>query len=122
MRVTCDTDGYEGVWVEISPRFTRAEVLALVEADEETTIRNLRERMTACHIPLNDGTAIVDPGDFVAERLEQADILVLAWVGQILPSVIGNQRTLGKVSLRLSSGNNGTAMAATKTTNASQTM
>jgi Na+-transporting NADH:ubiquinone oxidoreductase subunit NqrB len=116
MRVTCDAEGFESAWVELTPRFTRAEVMALVEADEADTIAALRERMTGCYIPLNDGTAITEPAMFVADRLEEADILILAWVGQMPATVIGHRRMLGKVSLQLSSGNKGTAMATTMTT------
>lgn len=115
MRVTCEADGFDA-WVDIAPRFTRRDVERFVEADEDTTIAMIRERLTACHIPLNDGTVITDADGFTGERLQEADILIVAWLGELLPRVIGHQRTLGKASSRLSSGNNGTATAATMTT------
>lgn len=117
MRVTCEVDGFDA-WVDISPRFTRAQVTAYLEMDETAVIAMLRERMTACHVPLNDGTVIDDPAEFVAERLEEADVLILAWIGGIVLQVVGHQRTLGKASSRLSSGSNGvlTTSATTATT------
>ena len=113
MRINCELDGVGDVWLELEPRFTRRDVKALEEAEEEQTIAMIRERLTACHIP-TEGGAIDSPEEFTGARLEDADVAVIAWLGAVLPTVIGYRRALGNASLRLSSGSNGSGIVASK--------
>lgn len=115
MRITCGVAGYDEVWVEIDPRFTRRDVTTILDAEEDALLEQIRRRVTACHIPLEDGTVIDNADDLTGARLEEADLVVIGWLGSLLPTVIGTRRTLGNASVRLSSGSNGNEIAATKT-------
>jgi hypothetical protein len=115
MRITCGVAGYDDAWVELDPRFTRRDVTAILDAEEDALLEQIRRRVTACHIPLNDGTAIESADDLTGARLEEADLVVIGWLGGLLPTVIGTRRNLGNASVRLSSGSSGNEIAATKT-------
>ena len=107
MRVECDQAGFEQNWLEIDEAWTRREVLALGEADEEELLAILRRKVTACNIERVGGEPVTDPAQLDEDTLLDADEVVWGWLARALYLVIGRRRSLGNLSARLLSAQNG---------------
>jgi len=115
MRFECSAEGFERNWIEVSERWTRREVEAVVSTSVDADyIDILRQKTTAVHLELATGDVIETPEALTYEALMDADELLLGWLGYALPTAIAQRRLLGNASLRLSSNSSGIAAAPVK--------
>lgn len=121
VRIGCDAEGFEQNYIDVSPRWTQAEVQALAAIDDDAALYALlRAKTVACHIEAGDG-AITEPDGITPEAMRNADMLLIGWIGRVLPLAVAQRRALGNASARLSSRINAAAKMQTPTTAAPTT-
>ena len=119
MRIECDAAGFEHNWLEVEDKWTRREIIALEGfsmSDNARFFDMLKRKVQACHIALEDGGAIEDPANLDYDSLLDADEIIWGWLGQALWIAIGRRRSLGNLSARLLSAQNGRPEVAEKAT------
>ena len=121
IRIYCDDPDYSQTWIDIDGRWTLADQRRMVEVADDEFWAFLRAKTVACHIETGDGEAITDPALLNAEGLAGADVLIIAWLGAVLPLAVSKRRALGNASARLSLPTNGAGkMTPTPTPTAAQ--
>jgi hypothetical protein len=112
IRVDCTTPGLEHCFIEVSERWTRADIQALFEPGKAAEL--FRRKVTACHLAGVDGAAITNaPGtyDEAGELAADLDVRLVRFVPAALVLAVDEIASLGKANARLSSG--GTERATT---------
>jgi hypothetical protein len=110
MRIECDAEGFEHNWLDVADKWTRREIIALENfsiADNAEFFAMLKRKTKACHIVLDSGDVIDDPECLDYNSLLDADEIIWGWLGQSMWIAIGRRRTLGNLSARLLSAQNG---------------
>ena len=121
IRIYCDDPDYSQTWIDIDGRWTLADQRRMVEVADDDFWAFLRTKTVACHIETGDGEAITDPALLNGEGLAGADVLIIAWLGAVLPLAVSKRRALGNASARLSLPTNGAGkMTPTPTPTAAQ--
>ena len=120
VRIYCDDPDYPQTWIDIDGRWTLAEQRRMVEAQDDDFWAFLRTKTIACHIETGDGGAITDPALLTGEALADVDVLLISWLGAVLPLAVSKRRALGNASARLSLPTNGAGRTTTPTTTAAQ--
>ena len=122
IRIYCDDPDYSQTWIDIDGRWTLADQRRMVEVADDDFWAFLRTKTVACHIETGDGEAITDPAGLSGEGLADVDVLLIAWLGAVMPTAIAKRRALGNASARLSLPTNGAGkMTPTPTPTAAQT-
>ena len=122
IRIYCDDPDYSQTWIDIDGRWTLADQRRMVEVADDEFWAFLRTKTVACHIETGDGEAITDPALLNGGGLAGADVLIIAWLGAVLPLAVSKRRALGNASARLSLHTNGAGkMTPTPTPTAAQT-
>ena len=106
IRVYCDDPEYVDTWIDIEARWTLAEMDRMVEVAGDDFWAFLRGKAVACNIQTAGG-AISDPAEISAEGLRDVDVLLIGWLGRVLPLAVAQRRALGNASARLSLPSNG---------------
>jgi hypothetical protein len=117
-RIYCDEPEYADTWIELQDRWTVSEMERMIGSQGEEFYAFLRAKTTAMHIQTNDGGALTDPAAFSDAGLAEVDVLLLGWLGRVMPMAVARRRALGNASARLSLPNNGTPGQTTPTTTA----
>ena len=125
VKLTCTVDGLEANSIELRPRWTRADTKRLDGIEDEAYIEFLREKIVKCHIEVYgaDGgvvETIKSPDDLTDEVFDELDEVLIGWLGGALYTFIGQRRSLGNLSARVSSSTNGKVPAPTQTTDQNQ--
>ena len=120
IRVYCDDPEYSATWIDVDSRWTLGEQVRLLEVADDDFWAFLRGKTAACHIQTADGGAIDDPAQISAAGLAGCDVLVIGWLGSVLPVAIAKRRALGNASARLSLPTNGASKMTTTPTTAAQ--
>jgi hypothetical protein len=107
IRVYCDDPDYADTWIDIAGRWTLAEQRRMVEVADDDFWSFLRAKTIACHIETGDGATITDPDQISGAGLADVDVLVIGWLGSVLPLAIAKRKALGNASARLSLPRNG---------------
>lgn len=107
MRIECKEPGFEQNWVEVSERWTRREAASLFAVSGEEYFALLRDKLLACHIVPTVGEAITDPRQITPDNLLDCDEVILGFLGGALTLAVSERRSVGNLSVRLSSTTNG---------------
>ncbi len=115
VRIYCDDTEYPDTWVDVAARWTQGEMETMLAVQGDEFFAFLRSKVVACRIDTADGNAITDPAQLSAAGLKGVDVLLVGWLGAVLPLAVAKRRALGNASARLSSPNNGTGKTTTQT-------
>jgi len=121
IRIYCDDPDYSQAWIDIDGRWTLGDQRRMLEVEGDDFWAFLRKKAVACHIPTMDGGAVDDPAGLSGEGLADVDVLLIAWLGAVMPTAIAKRRALGNASARLSLPTNGAPLTRTPTTAAQMT-
>ena len=105
MRFDCKLDGMGENWVDVSDVWTRKEIATMAAVSTPAALVEwLQRKLTACHIETVEGEAIVSPDALTIEAIdERVDVRLYDFLGTVLIQSVGELRTLGPLSGRLSS-------------------
>lgn len=120
IRIWCDEPEYSETWIDIAERWTMGEMQRMVEAQGDEFYILLRGKTVAMHVQTNSGSVLTDPAQLSDAGLADVDVLLLGWLGRVMPLAIARRRALGNASARLSLPANGQP-APTPTMTAAQT-
>ena len=121
IRIYCDDPEYSEAWIDIDGRWTLGDQRRMLEVEGDDFWAFLRKKAVACHIPTMDGGAVDDPAGLSGAGLADVDVLLIAWLGAVMPTAIAKRRALGNASARLSLPTNGAGkMTPTPTPTAAQ--
>lgn len=115
VRVYCDDPDYLETWIDVSGRWTLAEQRRMLEVAGDDFWAFLRSKVAACHVQTVDGDAITDPAQLNEDGVGGCDVLVIGWLGSVMPVAIAKRRALGNASARLSLPTNGAKTTPTTT-------
>lgn len=100
-----EIEGLEHCFVEISEKWTRAEIRELTSKDDEDTIlKYLGAKLQGCHLErgIEGADPITSPEELLSEEgLDQLDLRLLDFVGTVLMQAPAILRSLGPLSGRL---------------------
>ena len=116
IRIYCDAPEYADTWIDILPRWSLADQERMLDVQGDEFFAFLRDKTAACHIETLSGAAITDPAQLTDSGLADVDVLLIGWLGSVLPLAVSKRRALGNVSARLSLPTNGGQMSRTGTT------
>ena len=104
MRFDCKLDGFDGNWVDVSEVWTRREIAVMAAVSTPTALVDwLQKKRTACHIATVEGEAITSPADLTIEAIdERVDVRLYDFLGTVLIQAVGELRSVGPLSGRLS--------------------
>ncbi len=102
VRIICDAPGLDGNWVDVADRWTQREIAEMNTAVDEAFFDVLRRKIVACHVVVSDALTITDPAQLTSETLLDADVMLMGWLGRVLPLAVAQLRYLGSRSARLS--------------------
>jgi hypothetical protein len=103
IRIECAAPGFERNWVEMPDVWTRRDTVEMNAAQGEAFWELLRRRMVACHLEMATGDVIDTPAGVTVDAIQDADELLLAWLGNTMPIALARRRALGEASARVSS-------------------
>ena len=104
VRIECSAPGFEQNWVEMPDVWTRRDTVEMQTAQGEAFWQLLRRRMVACHLVMATGDVLDKPEAVTTDAIQDADELLLAWLGNTMPIALARRRALGEASARVSSG------------------
>ncbi len=102
VRIICDAPGLEANWVDVADRWTQREIAAMHAAADEAFFALLRTKLTACNVVVSDALTVTDPAQLTDDVLMDADVMLMGWLGRVLPLAVAQLRYLGSRSARLS--------------------
>lgn len=103
IRIECSAPGFEANWVEMPDVWTRRDTVEMNTAQGEAFWVLLRRRCTGCHLVMTTGDVIDTPAGITVDAIQDADELLLAWLGNTMPIALARRRALGEASARVSS-------------------
>jgi hypothetical protein len=106
VRIECTAPGFEQNWVEMADTWTRREVVEMNAVSGEAFWELLRKRTISCHLVMATGVSLDTPAAITTDAIQDADELLLAWLGYAMPLSLAKRRALGEVSARVSSNAN----------------
>lgn len=112
LRIDCTTPGLEACFVEVSERWTRADIAAAFQPGIPFAAV-WRRRVTACALACVDGALLTDPGEVCDDDgvlHPDLDVRLVSFPDAALMLAINEIASLGKANARLSSGGSGRAM------------
>lgn len=101
-RIVCDALGLEGNWIDVADKWTQREIAELNTAADDAFFAILQHKAVACHVEATPELIITDPAQLTLENLLDADVLLMGWLGRVLPLAVAHRRVLGSRSARLS--------------------
>ena len=107
IRIECSAPGFTDNWVEMPDVWTRRDTVEMNAAQGEAFWELLRRRMLGCHLVMATGTVLDTPAAVTVDAIQDADELLLAWLGNTMPIALARRRALGEASARVSLGANG---------------
>lgn len=110
IRVECSTPDLEHCYIEVSERWTRADIAALFVDKQAADL--FRRKVTACHLECVNSAPITDSAGMYDETgaLEpDLDVRLIHFVPAALIMAVDKIASLGKANARLSSGGTGRA-------------
>ena len=116
IRIYCDDPDYPVTWVDVSDRWTLADQRRMMDVEGDDFYTFLRGRVTACHIETVEGDPITDPAQISEAGLGACDVLIIGWLGSVLPLAVAKRRALGNASARLSLPSNAPKLTTATTT------
>jgi hypothetical protein len=102
VRVYSSVEGFEDNWIEVTDAWTRTETSAYGTLTGDQFIDLWKRKVIGCHLTLGDGSLADDPAlvyDLIGDFDER--LIGLIRLGPV--RAIRHLRTLGEVSVRLSS-------------------
>ena len=87
-------EGFEGTWVELSPRWTRAEYRELLEATGDTWFTIFEAKVEGFCIQTSEGD-ITTFEELTEEALNFADMEVLGFLDGCMLGVVAERRSMG---------------------------
>ncbi len=102
VRYSCAVEGYTDSWVELDPRWTRAEERELLSVvGNDAYLDLLRRKAAAVH--LVDGKRVIDDvGALTDEGLADVDLVLWSFVIKVLFFAYQEQRSITDFVLRVS--------------------
>lgn len=121
VRFAVTVPGLESDWVEVSEVWTRREVKAVLEADEQALVGFLQTKLTGCHLTRPGADPLEEPGQIDADSLDELDLRLVDFLGTVLVQATAHLRSLGPLAGRLLSpgsdnSTKGTTSQTTETT------
>jgi hypothetical protein len=113
VRIYCDAPEYADAWIDVAAVWSQRQLQRLLEVAGDDFYAFLRERVGACHIPTLEGEPITDVAQLSDDGLGDVDVLLLTWIGAVMPLAVARRRALGNASARLSLPSNGATTART---------
>lgn len=113
IRVECTTPGLEDCYVDVSERWTRADIEAIFRPADFPAV--WYRRVTACALACADGVMLTAPADVVAADgtlHPELDVRLLRFPEAAIILAVDQIGALGKANARLSSGGSGRATTA----------
>ena len=108
--VECSTPDLEHCYIEVSERWTRADIQSLFVAEQAADL--FRRKVTSCHLECVNGEPITDSAGVYCEDGTLApdlDVRLIHFVPSALVMAVDRIASLGKANARLSSGGTGRA-------------
>ena len=102
VRIICDAPGLEANWVDVADRWTQREIAEMNSAADDAFFDILRRKVAACNVVVTDTLTITDPAQLRVDVLMDADVMLMGWLGRVLPLAVAQRRYLGSRSARLS--------------------
>jgi hypothetical protein len=100
-RYTCNIEGLDGNWVEVSDHWTRREVAEyMTTTTPEDEFTWLRRKVVAIRLEVGE-TLIVSPDELKVAAFDDADLRLWGFVCGVLGLSIRDLRALGNASGRL---------------------
>ena len=105
MRFDCKLTGFENNWIDVEERWTRKEIGLMANTNDPAVLVDwIQRKAKALYIETIDGDPITDPADLTLEVIDETvDVRLYDFLGTVLIQAVGELRTLGPLSGRLSS-------------------
>lgn len=102
MKYTCDIEGLEHNFVELSDVWSRKQAVAFLSADSDEYLNLLKAKIVAMSLDCVDGEPITDASALTNNALDDIDMRVFHWLKIIPRGHVQNILNLGEASGRRS--------------------